>query len=303
MRLTTEAFHRARKFVATCARPLEIARLRFHLGEGTADEVCEHLKTFQNNDGGFGNAIEPDVRAPESSALGTSIALQIGREISIDRTHPLVRSAIDYLVTTFDDSNTTWRIVPQSVEQSPHAPWWTQSDRFDAFSLNPTAELLGYLVDHREYVPSSLLDAVSEKVLQSIVSAESVEMHDLLCCKRLAETGGLDASYREQLLDALSPHVTKVSSDPADWANYSLRPLQVAESPQSPFFALLQSAIQGNLDYEITGQNPDGSWTPVWSWGDAYPEMWEKAKVEWAGMLTVDKLIILRDYGRIGGLV
>ena len=48
----------------------------------------------------------------------------------------------------------TWRIIPVSATDSPHAPWWNQAslaEAFNSFRLNPTAELLGYFYEHPEY--------------------------------------------------------------------------------------------------------------------------------------------------------
>ena len=82
---------------------------------------------------------------------------------------------------------------------------------------------------------------------------------------------------------------------------YSSRPPQVADTPESPFIAGIEDAMAANLDYEITSQNPDRSWTPTWSWNDAFPGAWAKAKNEWSGVITLNKLLILRRFRRIEG--
>ena len=47
-------FEKARGFVYRNARPLELARWRFHFENGSADDVVTALSAFQNEDGGFG---------------------------------------------------------------------------------------------------------------------------------------------------------------------------------------------------------------------------------------------------------
>ena len=54
--------------------------------------------------------------------------------------------------------------------------------------------------------------------------------------------------------------------------------------------------------FEIKGQNDDGSWKPPWSWGDSYADVWPIAQQEWAGVLTMAKLITLKNYVAIEGL-
>ena len=306
MVLVQEAFDRARSFIKANARPLETVRFAFHFDGTPADDVVKQLKKFQNSDGGFGNAIEPDLRAPESSALGTSIAFQIMREIGKSNRTAIASAGIRYLLGSVDDTKSTWRIIPKSAESSPHAPWWTQTGRdekFGYFSLNPTAELLGYLLENRDDVPSSLLSALSQRILSYLDVLDGIEMHDFLCCKRLAETDGLDASFKEKLEEILDRLLSKtVSQDPSQWEEYGLMPIQVADRPESAFFEVLRDTVSENLDYEISVQQEDGSWTPTWSWGDKHPDVWEKAKLEWAGVLTVDRLITMKRYGRIEGM-
>jgi hypothetical protein len=306
MMLSKMAFVRGLRFIEEKGRPLEVARMRFHFEAAPAKDVVAELQKFQNKDGGFGKALEPDLRAPESSALGTSIAFQILREIGGEAGDDLTSAAIQYLLRTFDHKSMTWRIIPQEAEKSPHAPWWTQAgleEGFNAFLLNPTAELLGYLFDYGQDIPQALLSSLSDEILVRLGALDKIEMHDFLCCKRLAETENLDASFKARLLDNLARLLDRaVSREPSQWAGYSLRPLQVADRPQSSFFEALRDVIVENLDYEISAHQEDGSWAPTWSWGDKFPDEWEKAKLDWAGVLTVEKLLTLKRYGRIAGL-
>ena len=63
-----------------------------------------------------------------------------------------------------------------------------------------------------------------------------IEMHELLCLIRLAETPALPAEDRAQLIEKLAPIIERtVAKTPAEWANYVLTPLDIALSPASPF--------------------------------------------------------------------
>jgi hypothetical protein len=90
-----------------------------------------------------------------------------------------------------------------------------------------------------------------------------------------------------------------IAQDPADWAGYGLRPLQVIDHPASPFLTGLEAAVEANLDYAIAAQNEQGAWTPPWSWAANDPEAWSQASREWSGILTLDQLIVLQRFGRI----
>ena len=60
--LTAAAFQRARAFVMEQGRDLDRALLDFHFGDGTPESVLAALAAYQNDDGGFGHGLEPDLR-------------------------------------------------------------------------------------------------------------------------------------------------------------------------------------------------------------------------------------------------
>ena len=298
--LTKDAFMSARRFIETTARPLEIARFHFHFDASSADAVLAALAAYRNADGGFGHALEPDLRAGESSALCSSVAFQTLRAVKAPSQNDLISAGLAYFLKTLNRETWHWRMIPESAAQSPHAPWWDQTDREEPFSLNPTAEILGYLYDHQPLVPGDLLSNLTERVLACLSDSKPLGMHELLCCLRLLNTRVLPDVLSDSICRALISSIqNEVARDPAQWEKYNLRPLQVVDDTDSPFLPGLEEAVEDNLDYEIASQNSDGSWTPTWSWGDTYPDVWAKAQTEWAGCLTLDKLLTLKKFGRI----
>ena len=301
--LSKEAFGASRRFIEANARPLEIARFHYHFDGASHEPAIAALRKFQNSDGGFGHALEPDLRTSESSALCTSIAFQVLRSTQALLDDALISSTTAYLLETLDRKIGHWRIIPQSAEESPHAPWWNQENREDIFvrfSLNPTAEILGYLYDCQRYVPSDIITLISDGVINHLSALENIEMHELLCCLRLLRTETLPETARDPIYQKLSHLVDgMVECDPTKWEGYCLRPLQVADDPGSPFVAGIEDAVASNLDYEISSQNDDGSWTPTWSWGSAFPDAWEEASREWSGIITIEKLLLLKRFRRI----
>ena len=65
----------ATTFLWQNARLLECRLFAFHFEDGSADAVRNAVLAYRNADGGFGNALEPDVRAPLSTAVHCEIAL------------------------------------------------------------------------------------------------------------------------------------------------------------------------------------------------------------------------------------
>ncbi len=304
--LTRNAFDASRVFIEASARPLEVARFHHAFDGASITPVLVALKTYQNPDGGFGHALEPDFRAAESSALCTSHAFQIFRSINANSDDSIVSSAIDYILNTLDRTEDHWRIIPRMVQECPHAPWWDQAGResdFDFFSLNPTAEILGYLYDYLGEQQSAVLSKVSQRVINQLSGVQQLEMHELLCCLRLLQTKRLLEEIERPVLQKLIQLVDgTISTDPKQWKGYGLRPLQVVDHPESPFLAGLEASVAANLDYEIATQNPDGSWSPTWTWGGVYPADWIIASRQWSGVLTLEKLLLLKRFHRIEGL-
>ena len=79
--LTSGSFEKARTFVIDQGRELERRLLSYYFDDGTPAAVLDELASYQNQDGGFGNGLEPDIQLPDSSVITTTIALRILREV------------------------------------------------------------------------------------------------------------------------------------------------------------------------------------------------------------------------------
>jgi hypothetical protein len=261
--------------------------------------VLRELAAYQNPDGGFGHASEPDLRTPDSSAIATSHRLQLLRELGVDAGHPLVRGALEYLRATCDRREHVWPIIPPTANNAPHAPWWTTRDlarSWNGFRANPTAELAGYFFVFGTPADEPFRQTVLRGTLD-FLSAKPPDMHELLCYVRLAEMVPLPAAAQGIITDRV---LATVERDPAKWPKYGLRPLTVVKTPASPYYAELREAVEANLDYLIGEQSEDGAWAPTWNWGGMFPEAWQQARRDWQGVLTLDALRTLRAFGRIG---
>jgi len=306
-KLTQEAYAKARAFIHEFARPLEKEIFAHEFEDGSVDAIFEALASFQNGDGGFGNAMEPDLRLPDSSVLATTVGLQVLREYNAGAGHPLVQSAMRYLMSTYDTEYGVWPIIPPTADSAPHAPWWGYShdiaDSWGGFLANPRAEIVGYLHDYAELVPDDLRARLTDAMLTHIERhADGIQMFDLHCYVRLLETKRLPPTVRTSLMDKLGPVVDRlVATDASEWEKYVLAPLEIVDRPESPFAAQLADAVAENLDFATSRQAENGAWEPKWSWGDSFPEAWAQAKVDWSGVITVRMLKIISRFGRLEG--
>lgn len=77
-------FEKARKWIYLNARPLDMARFQYLFENGSREAVLSVLAEYQNEDGGFGHALEADSFNPNSSPIQTWAATEILYELGIE---------------------------------------------------------------------------------------------------------------------------------------------------------------------------------------------------------------------------
>jgi hypothetical protein len=306
--MSRQMFDNAARFMRQSARPLERAIFEYHFGDGHRTNVLAELVPYQNEDGGFGNALESDIRAPASSVIATVTALAVLRDIGATEDTPGLPAALTYLMDSYDVTRERWPIVPPEVEEAPHAPWWTYAESeetFRGFWANPRAAVVSYLWQFRKLVPSPFVESALEAIVADLMrQPQRMEMHDLLAFVDLLETPELPEEAYQGVLDKLLRALPRsVVADPAQWDGYNLKPIAVVSRPDSPLATAFDPAIiEANLDYEIDRLPAEGVWSPNWSWDFVDADAWAAAEREWQGVVTLRKLRILHNYGRIEGL-
>lgn len=310
MLLTIAAQRRAAAFLKDFARPLERAMYELHIDLAGREGVHEAISPYQNDDGGFGRGVEPDLALAGSSAVCTVRAMELLAEVATPADHPLVTGGIRYLLNTFDSAAWVWPIVPPAVNDAPHAPWWhydadgvKQAANWGGYLVNPRAEVVSVLHCFAAAVPAAFLRQVSDSLLAHLASHEPTDMHEIACWLRLSETPAVPEPIRRRVIERLSPAITaRVERDPAKWHGYCLRPvgyMAAVRCPTSPFAQVLAGDVERCLDFLITQQQPDGSWAPTWSWGKDPSPGWDAARRAWQGILTLATLKVLGAFGRL----
>ncbi len=307
-KLAPDGFRRAVTYMKTHARPLEQALYCYHFEEGSEEAVIAELIRFRNTDGGFGHALEPDVRVPSSSALATGIVLRIIAQLDCPEGDELVASTIDFLLATLDRKSLTWRVVPHDANHYPHAPWWHDEDgslvtTFGGFLIIPRVLILGSLHAYSAMMPRELLDRLTDTVIKAISELPVLGTgggSDLEYVAYLAGAPGLPQASRDLLAEQVTAAVLKtVVTDPSMWSSYCLTPLRAAPRPTSLGAVAIRDVLDTHLDWTIDHQAADGFWDPTWSWPGNYPEAWLEAEQVWRGILTLETLLNLRAFGRL----
>lgn len=278
----------AEQFIWHNARLLERQRYAYHFRAGTSADVLEALRAYQNTDGGFGHALEPDIRCPDSQPVPTQHALEILSEVGFDA--ELGVQICDYLVTiTTAEGGVPW-LLP-SAHRYPRAPWWNTVEEPPA-SINPTAAIVGLL--YKKQVDHPWLERATDYCWAQIAQLEPKDFHAFKVAFTFLEFVP-DRAHAERETERLVK-VMVAGGLVADSGatGYVRKALDWAPTPDHPlrrYFS--EAAIQSDLDALVSAQMADGGWPVPW------PTVSPACELEWRGWLTVDTLLTLRANGRL----
>ena len=315
-KLTADQWKQVCNWMYRNARPVDLARWKYHFENGSSEDVIQCLQAYQNEDGGFGNALEADSWNPGSSPYTTSVAVDLLNEVKFkDGAHPLVKGILRYLEQTNDFTGTHWTAIIPSNNHYPRAPWWTYEESAVAgWGYMPTARLAGFVLLYadkesglykkaeeiaKEAVDTYINGLMPDGQLYSAVfrEGEVVCMYYLLEC---LEAAGLADSFNTvELRKTLKNRAGAfIERDTSKWSQYCYKPSAFVTSPDCLFYEGNEDITNHELDYILSKRNPGGVWDIVWSWG-AYEKEFSISENWWKGNLAISNLLLLRSFDRI----
>jgi hypothetical protein len=273
----------ADQFVLREARLLERLRFAWRFGDGSADAVVDALLAYRNDDGGFGNSLESDLRGVASQPVPLERALEILDEVDRFDAESVGRTC-DWLASV-SNADGGVPFVLASVEDGPHAPWWESDGSSD---VNPTAGIAGLL--HKHGIEHPWLARATAYCFEALRELDHVGADDAISVLTLLEhvpDRAVSAALGERIVNEL------VTLDPAV-EGYVKSPLEFAPHPHSLARSLFDDAtVESHLDALEARQQDDGGWPISWEPPSA------AAVSEWRGVVTLKNLILLEDYGRL----
>lgn len=294
---------KAKTFIYKNARPLDFARWQYHFEKGSKEAVLNALSHYQNQDGGFGHALEADSWNPNSSPIQTWTATEILHEIDFtDPSHPIISGILSYLASGKDFEGSFWYNTIKSNNDYPHAPWWhTESESTCHNDYNPTACLASFILRFadKESALYNLAQNIATQAFEHLINTPDYpDMHTAGCYIRMLEYCKASKSeifdtdtLENKLRQIVSESITK---DTSEWeTGYICKPSQFMNGNSSIFYADNKELADFECNFILSTQLDDGSWKIPWSWSD-YPNEWAISKNWWKSTVIILNLLYLK---------
>lgn len=288
--MTAEPLYAAEHFMMRNARLIDRHRYTFHFQGGPIAPIRSALEAYRNVDGGYGNALEPDLRGHGSQPRAVEVALRILDELGEIPPATAAHIATWLTSVTRDDGGVPW-VLP-TVVHSEAAPWWRACADFSA-SLTPTAAIAGLLYKH--HVGHPWRDRATVFTWRRVAALRWIDPEDAVAVTTFLQHVP-DRARAAAEMRRLAPMIRGVITRDPEAAGPVHKPLDLASHPDHVARELFTDAeISVHLDALAAQQGEDGGWPAPWDgWCPA-------ATLEWRGIITLRRLLTLRAYGRLLG--
>jgi hypothetical protein len=281
---------RASEFIWTHARLLERRIFEHAFHSGKAEAVVDALRVYRNEDGGFGQALEPDLRAPDSAPIHVEFALRALQEVGA-REREIGREACRYLEGISDATGAVPPTLPGALAY-PRAEHWNGAWALEP-GLNPTVGIAGLL--HWIGVEDTWLDRATNYCWDQLSGAPLKDAHTLLGALTFLEHVP-DRERAEVVFQKVAPQILQAEYFTLEVPvqSYAMTPLHFAPTPAARARSLFSDeVIAAHLGDLLSRQEDDGGWPIFWNApGDA-------ARSEWRARWTLHAVSALGAYGRL----
>lgn len=275
----------AETFIWSTARLVDRHRYAMLFAGGQAQPVVAALLGYQNPDGGFGHALEPDLRSPESQPAATLNALEmlceagmLGGEMG-DRARAWIASIAD------EDGGIPFALP--GFEAYPHAPFFSlEPGSFLTFALAAVLHTAGVADDE-------WLERATDWCWRAIAGAQRPSGYWLEYGLRFLDSVP-DEERARAAVRTIAASVNPAALVPDGGSEgEALRALDLSPRPGRPSRELVSEAdVEAHLDEVQDDQRADGGWMFDW-------RAWSPAQTSaWRGIVTIRALSWLRDNGR-----
>lgn len=314
-KLTLEDFQEIKLWIYRNARQIELAIWQYYFENGSKEAVLSALSFYQNDDGGFGHALEADNWNPNSSPYPTLRAINILKGIEFDdKQHPILQGILKFLESGAYCTENGWYFNILSNNDYPHAPWWNfdmEANLVEGIGI--TAEISGFIFRNANANSEIYKKALtfSDIIINKLRTSEhygdmGIGGYCILLdsIKQTNLTGRFDCNF---LLERLRKLVhDSIERDISKWILYSVRPSNYIDSPESIFYKDNEEIVTKELDYIIETRPHNGVWDITWSWfenNNKYAKEFAISENWWKASLAIEKIKLLKSFERLDKLI
>ncbi|WP_432096131.1 hypothetical protein [Streptomyces sp. bgisy100] len=300
---------RAEQFVWLTARVLEQRRFAYHFPSGSfgeedrsraADAVEAALAAYGTADGGYGYALEPDLRGPVGQPLHAALALRILD--GVGRCHGRRTERLCQYLTEISNDDGALPAVHPSLRGHPAAPWIPVVDDppSDLLTTGPVVGLL-----HRNEVWHAWLFRATDFCWSAVETLERTHPYEVMAAVAFLD-GAPDRSRAAAAAERLGRLVREQGLAVLEPDRSGAYPLPEGYGPEEYHYAhdyardpgslarrwFTDAEMERSLDHLADTQQDDGGWPIRWrAWAPG-------TALEGRPMVTLDALLTLRAFGR-----
>ena len=291
------------------AREVELCLWKVLFEEGAPISVANALLAYQNDDGGFGHALEADNWNPGSTPIAICTAIKYMKMAGFyDYSHPAYQGIIRFLRSGVYRNETGWLFNIPENNDWPRAPWWTYSKEENKKEyVGVTSSLNAFILRSFPQSDSLYVRAVEEAhiLLARLESGEiqgDMELEglvDLLHAINANNIGGFDSDRLLEEIMNLSKN--SVCTDPSRWNEYVKRPSSVVTAWDLKLNFELMEATNVEIDWTLKNRGTDGVWPITWKWYgmEQYDREFVLSENWWKAMVAIEKVIFLKKFGQV----
>lgn len=303
----SDIFEKAKKFVYRNARPLELALWKYHFENGSKNDVLTVLSAYQNEDGGFAYALEPDSWNVNSTPICTWYATRILDQIDFnDTSHPIFSGIFKYLASGKDFSDGKWFNTVPTNNDYPHAIWWEcKNDKGEPFD-NPTVSLAGFIIRYGDKTGKiySLACKIIKNSVDGFMKKPETEMHLLNCyinllnyCEQAKDFDLFDIKlFKEKLIKDVN---AAICADTEKWTtDYVCRPSHFFDRRLTVFKEINRKLTEYEGEVILNSQLDNGAFPVTWQWHTDYSEF-EISRNWWQSVYAIKNMLYLKELNKI----
>lgn len=289
------------------ARELELAIWRYHFENGSKEDVINALMYYQNVDGGFGNAVDPDNWNANSLPYATLFVIHILEDIEfLDMQHPVYAGIRRYIDTglRFPEE---WSFTVITNEDFPHASYYNYDENYNKTeSIGIILGFCSFIIEHYQdaKIYSDVLK-LSGKMLDKLYGDNLGDMGpsgyiSLVDTMKKAKITSYDYDKLELRLKVLVNN--SIQRNPEQWHSYGYRPSDYIKSMDSIFYQDNRDIIDVELDFLYDTLPEHDVWPIPWSWfenNEKYPRESVISGNWYKAIKAIEKAKFLENFMRL----